>query len=88
MECYNCKKMIRTKGARYCPICGTLLRAYSTMKKYTKLTDENQLVRIEKMLVIINQNVLANKDKTIKGKDTILDALNETIQRRNEYFKG
>ena len=57
MNCYKCGKVTRVKGARYCPICGTLLRAFSRRVRYTKLTDENQMDRVEKMLVSIHSGL-------------------------------
>ena len=56
MKCYDCKKIIRTKGAHYCPFCGNLLHTYTRKTQYTELADKNQLTRIEKMLKVINDN--------------------------------
>lgn len=56
MKCYKCKKIIRTKGAHYCPYCGTLLKVFSRTVQMVELTDENQLNRIEKMLDNLSNN--------------------------------
>lgn len=52
MKCINpaCRKIIRNKGANYCPFCGKLQHMYETRYHAIQLKDEMQATRIEKKL--------------------------------------
>ena len=59
MKCYICNRIIRTKSAKYCPFCGDTLDKQTKVSysHYTQLADENQMTRVEEMLVIINNKL-------------------------------